>query len=181
MKETSIKAEYLELLNDSFWLGYILKLLKYIDNQTTVAYLSEFLKFCSVIYSNELIVAEYGKISEETTLTKKNLKNMRMEYVKNIPNADAEYVIKKVKEMEINFDEYVFDMNLMCDQRKEVFDTNFRIWNINENKEKSMEELLDIVNTPLSWTRRLLNNNADELYKILEQNSQMIIKKNKQI
>ncbi len=175
MKETNIKAEYLELLNDSFWLGYILKLIKYIDNQTMAEYLSEFLKFYSIIYSNELIVAKYGRISEETTLTKKNLKDMRMEYVKNIPNSDAKYVIKKVKEMGINFDEYVFDMNLMCDQKKELFDTNFRLWNVRENREKSMEELQDIVNTPLNWTRRLLQDNAENLYKILEQNSEEII------
>ena len=176
MKKKNIKAEYLELLNDSFWLGYILKLIKYIDNQTMAEYLSEFLKFCSTIYSNELIVAEYGKISESSTMTKKNLKKMRMEYVKDIPHYNAEYVIKKVKEMGINFNEYVFDMNLICNPKKELFDTNFRLWNVYEDKEKNIEELQDIVNTPLSWTRRILEGDADELYKIIEQNSQAIIK-----
>ena len=80
-----LTLEQLELLNDSFWLSYIFKFVKKIDNLGIKSYISNFMLFFSSIYAHELIKANLAEINQEIPIRKKELANMRMNNVKLLP------------------------------------------------------------------------------------------------
>ena len=163
-----LTLEQEELLNDSFWLAYILKIANKIENLLMRSYLSNFLLFFSSIYSQELIVANLGKISPNITMTKKELKKIRMNNMKLLPTKKTEYIKNKINNMGIDFEQYVFDMTIICNHNLELFDINFRMWEYKNVKKDQFESLNALINTPLTWTKRFLGERYEEIFKLLE-------------
>ena len=165
----NLTLEQREILNDFFWLAYILKFINKIDNLWIKSYISNFILFFSSIYSHELIVANFGNISPNITMTRKELKNIRMNNVKLLPMESAESIKNKMNDMGVDFNHYVFDMNIICDNNLELFDTNFRMWEYQTKNEEQFENLNAIVNTPLTWTKRFLGEYYKQIFDLLEE------------
>ena len=171
-----LTLEQLELLNDSFWLSYILKFIRKADNLWIKSYISNFMLFFASVYANELIVANFGDISPEITMTKKELKDIRINNIKLLPMENTHNIKTKMKAMGIDFEHYVFDMIIICDNNLELFDTNFRMWEYQTKNEEQFENLNAIVNTPLTWTKRFLGDYYKEINIVLEQLSDKHVK-----
>ena len=69
----NLNLEQLELLNDSFWLAYILKFIEKVVNIWIKSYISNFMLFFGSNYAHELIVANFGNMSPDITMTRKEL------------------------------------------------------------------------------------------------------------
>ena len=165
----NLNLEQLELLNDSFWLAYILKFIEKVDNIWIKSYISNFMLFFASIYAHELIVANFGNMSPDITMTRKELKDIRMNNIKLLPMENTESIKNKMKDMGIDFEHYVFDMIIICDSNLELFDTNFRMWEYQKKNEEQFENLNAIVNTPLTWTKRFLGKYYEEIFALLEE------------
>ena len=71
---------------------------------------------------------------------------------------------KLLTEMGIDFENYVFDLNLLVNNNH-LIDTNFRNWN--SNKEEYFELLDGLVATPFRWIEMLLPGLFKEIEEIL--------------
>lgn len=172
----NLTLEQLELLNDSFWLAYILKFVEKSDNVWIKSYISNFMLFFSSVYVNEIIVANFGKISSDITMTRKELKSMRINNIKLLPMKSTENIMSKIKEMGLDFNNYAFDMTILCDDNLELFDTNFRMWEYQKKNEERFDNLNAIVNTPLTWTKRFLGEYYEYLFRLMEEQSDKYLK-----
>lgn len=175
MKE-KLTLEQKELLNDSFWLAYVLRLIKKVDNIWIKSYISNFILFFASIYENEIIVANLGKMSPDITMTRSELNKMRNNNIKLLPMESTEIIKSKILDMGVNFNNYVFDMTVLCDNRLELFDTNFRMWEFQIKNEERFDNLNAIVNTPLTWTKRFLGDYYESISKIIDYSSNQYIK-----
>jgi len=175
--ESKLAPEQKELLNDSFWLAYILTLTKKIDNLWIKSYISDFLLFFSSIYTNEILTANFGKMSPNITMPRSELRKMRINNIKLLPMENTKTIKSKVLDMGVSFDCYVFDMTVLCDDSIELFDTNFRMWEFQIKNQETLDNLNAIVNTPLTWTKRFLGDNYERIYSTIEELSNLYLKK----
>ena len=173
----NLTLEQEELLNDSFWLAYILKLINKVDNLWVKSYISNFMLFFSSIYTNELIVANFGNISPSISMTRKELKEIRMNNIKLLPMENTENIKSKMNDMGVDFDHYVFDMTIICDSELELFDTNFRMWEYQVKNQEQFENLNAIVNTPLTWSKRFLGEYYEKIFELLDELSDKYLEK----
>ncbi|HCJ31905.1 MAG TPA: hypothetical protein DHV70_03350 [Firmicutes bacterium] len=152
-----------EIMNDAFWLSYILEIKRSITDYNQKEILSSFLIFYSSIFVEETIKANYGGLSGKRDITLDDIEKFRNYNLKYYPFTNSETVIKVMLEMGINFEPNIFDIILSLDNRN-LLDINFRNWDLN-NKEKF--ELYDgLVSTPSRWMEILM---PDIYNAILEQ------------
>lgn len=152
-----------EIMNDAFWLSYILEIKRSITDYNQKEILSSFLIFYSSIFVEETIKANYGGLSGKRDITLDDIEKFRNYNLKYYPFTNSETVIKVMSEMGINFEPNIFDIILSLDNRN-LLDINFRNWDLN-NKEKF--ELYDgLVSTPSRWMEVLM---PDIYNVILEQ------------
>lgn len=173
----NLTLEQLELLNDSFWFAYILKFTEKTNNILIKSYISNFMLFFAPVYANELVAAKLGIINPNTSMTRKELKDIRINNIKLLPTESTKNIKRKMKEMGIDFEHYVFDMTILCDDKKELYDTNFRMWEYRIDNDEKFAKLNNIVNTPLTWTKRFLGEHYEDLFNTLDSLSDEYVKR----
>lgn len=153
-----------EIINDAFWLGFILELKRKVSNISKKEVLASFLIFFSSIFTYETLKSNYGKLTEKRAVTLKQINDYRMYNLKYVHNIGAKNTEKILSEMGVDFENYVFDLTLFVNNDK-LIDTNFRNWNSNK---KEYFELLDgIVATPFRWIEILLPGLFNQIERIL--------------
>ncbi|MCI9110686.1 MAG: hypothetical protein HFH47_02595 [Bacilli bacterium] len=142
-----------EILNDIFWLGYILNLKRNINDTYKKEVLGTFLIFYSSIFADEVIKAQFGGLNKKRKITKEEIQKFRTYNLKYHHSEDSSVTQKIIKEMGIDFNNYIFDIVLIMNKNK-FLDCNFRNW-ILEKKERF--ELIDgIVASPIRWVEILM-------------------------
>lgn len=153
-----------EIINDAFWLGFILELKRKTSNIAKKEVLSSFLIFFSPIFTCETLKSNYGELSGKRNITSTQINNYRMHNLKYVHNMESKDTNKLLTEMGIDFENYVFDLNLLVNNNN-LIDTNFRNWN--SNKEEYFELLDGLVATPFRWIEMLLPGLFKEIEEIL--------------
>lgn len=161
----SEKQQVNEIINDAFWLGFILELKRKVSNIAKKEILSSFLIFFSSIFTCETLKSNYGGLSGKRNITTTQINNYRMNNLKYVHNMKSKDTKKILMEMGVDFENYVFDLNLFVNDNN-LIDTNFRNWN--SNKEEYFELLDGIVATPFRWIEILLPGLFEEIEKILK-------------
>ncbi len=137
-----------EIINDAFWLSYVLELKRKIDDYNQKEILSLFLLNFSSVFCEETIIAGYGGMGKKAITTKKEISNFRNENLKGCFKTDSETARQVIGEMGIDLENYVFDIVLLMADLK-IMDINFRSW-IYDKKEKA--NLLEcVISTPNAW------------------------------
>lgn len=158
------KKQVNEIINDAFWLGFILELKRKVSNTAKKEVLSSFLIFFSSIFTYETLKANYGGLSGKRNVTATQINNYRMNNLKYVHSMESEDTKKIIAEMGVDFENYVFDLNLFVNNN-DLIDTNFRNWD--SDKEEYFELLDGIVATPFRWIEILLPGLFEEIEKIL--------------
>lgn len=163
-----------EILNDAFWLGFILEIKRGITNYNRKEILSSFLIFYSSIFCEETIQSGHGGLSGKRDVTLKDIEDFRHYNLKYCPSIKSSNTNQILEEMGISFDNFVFDTVLTLN-RDELLDINFRNWKFNKKEEF---ELLDgVVSTPIRWIEILMSDIYIYIEKIFEEMSKKYIKK----
>lgn len=158
------KQQVNEIINDAFWLGFILELKRKVSNTAKKEVLSSFLIYFSSIFTCETLKSDYGGLSGKRNITSTQINDYRMNNLKYIHNMESKDTKKLITEMGIDFENYVFDLNLFVNNDN-LIDTNFRNWN--SNKEEYFELLDGIVATPFRWIEILLPGLFEEIEETL--------------
>ena len=152
-----------EIMNDAFWLGYILKIKRKITDYSQKEILSSFLIFYSSIFAEETIKSNYGGLSGKRDITLEDIENFRNYNLKYCPFINSETAIRIMKKMEVNFNPNIFDIVLYLSDEN-LLDINFRNWDL--NKKENFELYDGLVATPSRWLEILM---PDIYVKILEE------------
>lgn len=163
-----------EILNDAFWLGYILEIKKNISDYGKKEVLSSFLVFFSSIFVEETIKAKYGALSGKRKITLKDIEDFRNHNLKYCPSNKSVTTNDIINDMGINFDNYIFDVVLYLNN-KNLLDINFRNWDY--NKEENFELIDGIVATPLRWIEILMPDIYDIIKEKLKDISNMYVER----
>ena len=154
-----------EILNDAFWLGYILEIKRELKDYNKKEILSSFLIFFSSIFVEETVKANYGGLSGKRKITLKEIEELRNYNLKYSPSTKSLNTNEVIEEMGIDFEHYTFDIVLSLNDN-DLLDINFRNWNFNKS---SNFELLDgIVATPLRWIEIIM----PEIYETIKETLQ---------
>lgn len=167
-KEQFIKVNN-EILNNAFWLGFILEVKRKIADYGVKELLTSFLLFFSSIFCDETIKANQGGLSGKRKITKKEVNDYRMYNLKYIHNKQSDSTKDIMKEMGIDFGNYIFDIYLHVNKDDQLLDINFRNWNT--NKKENFELYDGIVATPYRWIEILF----PELFPNVEETLKDII------
>ena len=163
-----------EILNDAFWLGYILEIKKNISDYEKKEVLSSFLVFFSSIFVEETIKAKYGGLSGKRKITLKEIEYFRNHNLKYCPSNTSLTTNEIINEMGIDFDNYIFDVVLYLNN-KNLLDINFRNWEY--SKEEKFELIDGIVATPLRWIEILMPDIYDIIKEKLKDISNMYVER----
>ena len=149
-----------EIINDAFWLSYILEIKRRVTDYNQKEILSFFLLAFSSVFCDETISAGYGGMGENTITTEKEISNFRNKNLKNCFKSTSRTAKSIIDEMGVNLENYVFDIVLSMNNSK-IFDINFRSWDF--NKEENSKLLECVISTPNAWMERLM----PELYETM--------------
>ena len=153
MEESKKFKIFNEIMNDAFWLGYILEIKRNITDYSQKEILSSFLIFYSSIFAEETIKSNYGNLSGKRNITLEDIESFRNYNLKYYHFINSEATVRIMKEMEIIFNPNAFDIVLYL-SKGNLLDINFRNWDLNK-KEKF--ELYDgLVATPSRWLEILM-------------------------
>ena len=83
-----------EIMNDAFWLGYILEIKRKITDYSQKEILSSFLIFYSSIFAEETIKSNYGGLSGKRDITLEDIENFLEELGNGFTFIKSEYPIK---------------------------------------------------------------------------------------
>lgn len=83
-----------EIMNDAFWLGYILEIKRNIADYSQKEILSSFLIFYSSIFAEETIKSNYGGLSGKREITLEDIENFRNYNLKYCPFINSETAIR---------------------------------------------------------------------------------------
>lgn len=163
-----------EIMNDAFWLSYILEIKRNINDYSQKETLSSFLVFFSSIFIEETLKSNYGKLKENKNGILEKIKDLRNYSLKYCPSSNSKTSQKIIKEMGIDFNTYMFDITLYLNE-SELLDINLRNWEL--NKEENFELLDGIVSTPIRWIEILMPGIYDVLKETLKSLSNKYINK----
>ena len=100
----------IEMLKDAFGYKYFLKLKQKSDNELLKYLLGSMLMMFAPIFSYEVVKdGKYGVINHESDVTKTELEKARNRILKMKPTEESDHAKLIIKEMEIDFEQYVFD------------------------------------------------------------------------
>lgn len=153
----------LEMLNDSFWLGIILTTEDTIKDLTLKALLTDFLLFFSSSFCEEIIIYKFGEVRNSNYVSNTKIKELRKRYFKKCPLYNSKNMKNIIKEMGIDFDNYVFD-NVLFYVDDELIDINSRTW-FNKNKD-DFDLYNGIVLSPRRWIKNFYPQLNDMFEKI---------------
>lgn len=156
------KQVYMEILNDSFWLGIILTIEDKIINEEYKYILSDFLLFFSSIFCVETINYRFGEIKNKNFIKDSEIKKLRKSYLKKCPLYSSKDISAIIKEMGINFDEYVFDIVVFL-LNDELIDINSRMWN-----KRKWDLYNSIIMSPRNWIKNCLPENNEIFERLRE-------------
>ncbi len=149
-----------EILNDAFWLNFILEIKRNLTDLNQKEELALFVVLFSSIFCDETIKANLGAISETTNISEKDIFDFRNSNLKDCFNNSSKTATHIIREMGIDLENYVFDIVLTLNQSN-IIDINFRNWNYLKPEK---EDLLNgIVSTPNAW----LNHFIPDIYNAL--------------
>ena len=77
MEESKKFKIFNEIMNDAFWLGYILEIKRNITDYSQKEILSSFLIFYSSIFAEETIKSNYGNLSGKRNITLEDIESFR--------------------------------------------------------------------------------------------------------
>lgn len=77
MEKDKVFKIFNEIMNDAFWLGYILEIKRKITDYSQKEILSSFLIFYSSIFAEETIKSNYGGLSGKRDITLEDIENFR--------------------------------------------------------------------------------------------------------
>lgn len=163
-----------EIMNDAFWLGYILEIKRNITDYSQKEILSSFLVFFSSIFVEETLKSNHGGLTENRNVTLEEIENLRNYNLKYCPSSNSKTSQKIIKEMGIDFNTYMFDVILYLNE-SELLDINLRNWEL--NKKENFELLDGIVSTPIRWIEILMPEIYDALKEALKSLSGKYINK----
>lgn len=149
-----------EIVNDAFWLSYILNIKRNLADCEQKELLSVFLIVYGSVFCEEVLCAEYGGINKETNITRKDIADFRNNNLKKCYTSNSKTALRIAKEMGTDFNSYTFDIVLGVIDTT-IIDTNYRNWDV--SKEENQDLLNGIVRTPEKWMEYLL----PELYPII--------------
>lgn len=131
--EDYLKVE-IAIRNDTFWMTHILMLYREIKNKEAKVMLRNYLFYYAPIFCYEVVKIKHAEVNDGFGITAKELAIYRNEVLKYVPKKESRGIVATIKEMGVNFNEYVFDINLVK-SNMEVIDFNFIYW----QKEKQLE------------------------------------------
>lgn len=88
-----------EIINDAFWLSYILELKRRIDDYNQKEVLSLFLMTFSSIFCEETIRAGYGGMGKDTIITERKISDFRNNNLKRCFKTNSEIARQVISEM----------------------------------------------------------------------------------
>lgn len=163
-----------EIINDAFWLGYVLEIKKNISDYKKKEVLSSFLIFFSSIFVEEIMKAKLGRLSGKRNITLKQIEDFRNYNLKYCPSTNSCDTKKTINEMGINLENYVFDIVLSLNNNQ-LIDINFRNWDY--DKKENFELIDGLVATPLKWVEILMPDIYDKIKEKLSDISSMHLKR----
>lgn len=154
----------MEINNDAFWLRTLIIFKKDLEDYTQKEFITSFILFLSSIFNAEALIYGFGGVNGK--FTKNDFINNRNKYLKMCPTINSDTCSEFIKEMGINFKEYVFDMYLVLADGK-LIDCNFRNWG--NNKEEKFEFLDGVVSTLRGWIERLMPDISEVTDRLLNE------------
>lgn len=161
-----------EIINDAFWLSYILEIKRRITDYNQKEILSFFLLAFSSVFCDETISAGYGGMSENTITTEKEISDFRNKNLKSCFKSTSRTAKSIIDEMGVNLENYVFDIVLSTNNSK-IFDINFRSWDF--NKEEKSKLLECVISTPNAWMERLMPDLYETMLEMLKEQTKIHI------
>ena len=149
-----------EIINDAFWLSYILEIKRRVTDYNQKEVLSFFLLAFSSVFCDETISAGYGGMGENTITTEKEIDVFRNKNLKSCFKTTSNTAKNIIDEMGIDLENYVFDIVLSMSNSK-IIDVNFRSWDFNKEEKTNLLEC--VISTPNVWMERLM----PDLYKTM--------------
>ena len=161
-----------EIINDAFWLSYILELKRKIANHDMKEVFSNFLLIYGSIFCGETLSAKFGGMGENATIAEKEIEGFRNKNLKHCYTMTSDAAQRAIEEMGIDLDNYTFDIVLILNNSN-LLDTNFRSWNYNKAEKEKLLEC--VVSTPNAWMEKLMPDVYDTtLYLLKEQTENLI-------
>ncbi len=164
----------MEVLNDAFWLSYILELKRKITDVNTKEVLVNFLLFFGSIFCEELLSANLGGMTNDAITTEKEIATFRNSNLKHCYTMKSNKAKTIVKEMGVDLNSYVFDIVLTLDYSN-IVDINFRNWNY--AKEENQHLIECIVSTPNAWVDKLVPEIYEAVLELMKGQTEKIINK----
>ena len=96
--EKSVKITN-EIINDAFWLSYILELKKKLTDYNIKEMLSNFLLFYGSIFCGETLSAKLGNMAKNATITEKQIEEFRNKNLKHCYTMTSDTAKRVIKEM----------------------------------------------------------------------------------
>lgn len=155
-KEEKSKKIANEIMNDAFWLGFILEIKRKIEDYNQKEILSNFLVFYCSIFCEETIKSKVGGLSGKRNITESQIENFRNHNLKYSPYLNSEFTDKIIREMGIDFNNFVFDIVITMNKNS-LIDINFKNWDL--NKKENFELLDGLIATPMRWIEILMPSN----------------------
>ena len=148
-----------ELVKDMYFVTELIQIQEYIENEwlrdyyckIAISYLSVILHEC---FQANLINKE--KFSKDVI---KILSSIRQRMIKLVPNGDSESMKRIMDTMEVDFDHYCFDIQIILNElnKKELFGINFTYYDyLKEKKEKDIFD--DLIKFPFEVITYLKTN-----------------------
>lgn len=123
-----------EILQDSFYFSMFLHLKRQLTNIEAKNYMVMFIKGLSVLFNYELLLffEEYQLLKDKDffkTIDKNTIMQERQWVHQSIINSDS--MSQKMHQMGLNFNDTVYDMNIIVNSTNNLLDMNFEIFNEN--------------------------------------------------
>ena len=161
-----------EIINDAFWLSYILEIRRRVKDYTQKEVLSFFLLAFSSVFCDETISAGYGGMGENTITTEKEINDFRNKNLKSCYKSTSRTAKSIIDEMGLNLENYVFDLVLFMKNSK-IIDINFRSWDF--NKEEKSKLLECVISTPNAWMERLMPDLYETMLEMMKEQTEIHI------
>ncbi len=161
-----------EIINDMFWLSYILELKRLVEDYNKKEILSLFLLFFSSIFCGETLKSGYGSMENNKNVTKKEIIDFRNNNLKNCFKITSDTTKSVVGEMGIDLEKYIFDIVLYM-SGSTLVDVNVRNWNY--DKEDKYKLLECVIATPNAWIDKLMPNEYGTMIQLMQEPMKMHI------
>ena len=163
-----------EIINDAFWLSYILELKRKLTDYNTKEVLTHFLLFYGSIFCGETLSAKFGGMAKSATTIEQEIEEFRNNNLKHCYTMTSNTAKRVIEQMGIDLDNYVFDIVLTLNDST-LLDTNFRSWNYNKAEKEKLLEC--VVSTPNAWVEELMPDIYETALDLLKEHTENLVNK----